>query len=192
MGPKRKAGESYGLRRITKTIIKTNMKKLLIAILMLLLGGGGYVATERLGWGNTPSATYITKAPTQATTTVQGCRRSLYYSNWVCATTTGVGHIPVVVGANTGRKNLEICVPDDDTDDTALRIWLANSSTTAMHASSSNSTGILIKPGMANCWNMLDYGIIWPGKVLGLASTSDAAAQGGNGSSSALYIDYSE
>lgn len=173
------------------------MRKLLIAILMLLLGGTGYVVTDNLGWGGTAGKTYLVDAPTHSTTTIQGCRESIVHSSgaparndadWRCTTTTetNVGNVPLLIGENTSRDNLEICVEDWEP---AIHFWLANSTSTSMSATTTQSDGLELLAG--ECWNMVDdYGVIWPGRIFAIASTSEATAATGIGSSTVRYIEF--
>ena len=177
------------------------MKKLLIAFLtalLAILGGGTYIVSEQMGWAGTEGKTYLVNAPTHASSTIEGCRRSIYSPTstapsgykWTCATTTdfAVGTVPLLIAENTARVNLDICLREDE--DTGILFWLAHLIDGGMSPTSTISTGKKLEPG--SCWNMTEYGIIWPGPVYSLSSTTDIVSATGLGTSTAYYIEYTQ
>ena len=100
---------------------------------------------------------YLITAPTQATTSVG------YY-------TDTDGNPTTIASENTARTNFSITPAGD------IYIWLANATTTTMiDGGGSVSTGIVVASGTT--WNMEDYGIIWPGIIYGVASSTTSTVQ---------------
>ena len=132
-----------------------------IVIGVLFFGGLFFLVDKspNLGSYGDPN-TYLIVAPTRATTTV--------------STTKSNGNPSTIVSENTARVNLTI------TPNQSIFIWLTNSTTTSMtnivaNANASGSDGIFIAADAT--WNMQDYGIIWPGIVYGMASTTEATVR---------------
>ncbi len=132
---------------------------ILIAALLITSGLILSSKSSNLGGYRTHS-TYLTDAPTQATTSV-----GFYITN---------GNPTTIVSENTARTNLSL-IPYGD-----IYIWLANSTSSSMtQGGGIGSSGIFIADG--EIWDMEDYGIIWPGIIYGMASSTTSTAQ---------YIDY--
>jgi len=165
------------------------IKQILIAIIAILgLGGGGaYLNNQLSGVDNA----YLTSNTIQATTSVSNCQRSSHLAEptstdpsvtisgthmpWVCATSSNSGY-PEYIPSYTDNQGIELCIDEDNTGQ-AIRFWLKN----ITNASNSDmtvgkdSTGILLKAG--NCWDSRELGIIWPGRIYTLASSTTSTVQ---------------
>ena len=136
------------------------MKNTEIILLIVALLLGGWIINLKnnpnlAGWGG--DDTYLVIAPTQASTTI---------------TTT----IKLLVAVNTARDNF-VFTPTKDT-----YIWMANATdTTMVNNANGNSNGIFVASSTE--WNMQDYGVIWPGKIYAIASSTAGIA---------VYTDYTK
>ena len=126
--------------------MKNNYGLFILIAAVLFIGGLIFSPkTDSLGGGNLGNP-YLVKAPAHSTTTI---------------TTV----IKLLINENTARKNFTFIASQD------LYLWFANSTTTSMtNNSGGGSSGMLVSSSTE--WNMEDYGVIWPGKIYAIASST--------------------